>query len=564
MALAQASMHPSVDCQVVKNVMSVRQYIRWLYGLSTGQRCRLTLRIAAGVARVVVTLAFVWLCKQMVDIAVSTGSSMPLWPFVWALAGCVAVQLVLGAVISRIGVSLTARIANRLRLSMFDRSMRALYGRSLHSADIIERMRKDTDMTADLVSVAIPDVIVTLFQLFAAFAFLASLDWRLALVMVSIMPLALLFGKAFLRRMRRLSSRIRQLDSSVNRHVQEHLRHRYVDAAFQTEKRTVSQTERFQMRLFRLIMRRNNYSLFSRMMIQAGFSAGYLTAFVWGVYGLSSGAVTFGVMTAFLQLVSQVQRPAIELAHKLPGFVYGIASAERIVAVTEAPVEEEATVYTPLPAAPAGIRMEDVTFCYEDGEEPVINRLSALFGAGRMTAVTGLTGAGKTTLLRLLMAFVRPVSGRLIYFGSDGSEAEVSVATRSLITYVPQGNTLLSATIRGNLAMARPDASEEDMKRALETACCDFVSDLPAGLDTRVGEGGAKLSEGQAQRIAIARGLLRDRPVVLLDEPTSALDPDTESRLMANLAALTPGHTIVIITHRMPTASACDARIALR
>ncbi|MEF2643350.1 MAG: ABC transporter ATP-binding protein, partial [Paramuribaculum sp.] len=321
--------------------MNIRQYIKWLYGLSAGQRGRMALRIAAGVVRVGVALTFVWLCKQMVDAAVTSGWSMPLWPYVWALIGCMVVQIGLGAAVSRIGVTTTARATNRLRLRMFEQSMRALYGRSLHSADTVERMRKDTDTVADLVSVAVPDVIVTLVQLAAAFVFLAMLDWRLALVMVAIMPLALLLGKAFLRRMRRLSSRIRQLDSAVNRHVQEHLHHRYVDVAFQAEGRAVTRMERLQMRLLRLIARRNNYSLFSRMMIQAGFMAGYLTAFVWGVYGLASGAVTFGVMTAFLQLVSQVQRPAIELAQKLPGFVYGMASAERIVAVTEAPAEEE-------------------------------------------------------------------------------------------------------------------------------------------------------------------------------------------------------------------------------
>ncbi len=542
--------------------MNIRQYIKWLYGLSAGQRGRMALRIAAGVVRVGVALTFVWLCKQMVDAAVTSGWSMPLWPYVWALIGCMVVQIGLGAAVSRIGVTTTARATNRLRLRMFEQSMRALYGRSLHSADTVERMRKDTDTVADLVSVAVPDVIVTLVQLAAAFVFLAMLDWRLALVMVAIMPLALLLGKAFLRRMRRLSSRIRQLDSAVNRHVQEHLHHRYVDVAFQAEGRAVTRMERLQMRLLRLIVRRNNYSLFSRMMIQAGFMAGYLTAFVWGVYGLASGAVTFGVMTAFLQLVSQVQRPAIELAQKLPGFVYGMASAERIVAVTEAPAEEE-VLPTGLPAAPVGMRLDDVTFRYDDGEEPVISRLSAHFEAGRMTAVTGLTGAGKTTLLRLLMAFVHPTSGRVVYTGSDGQEADSSAATRSHIVYVPQGNTLLSTTIRSNLAMARPAATEAEMRRALELACCDFVDELPAGLDTRLDEGGAKLSEGQAQRIAIARGLLRDRPVLLLDEPTSALDPETESRLLDNLSALVPGHTVVIITHRMPTAAACDARIAL-
>lgn len=543
--------------------ISLRRYLSWLAGLSAGIRLRLTLRVLAGMARVGVMLLFVYVCKQLVDMAVSPSWSMSATPLFWSLGGCVAAQLALGAFISRIGLSVATDSANRLRLGMFDRSMRALYGRGFHSADVIERMKKDVDTTVELVCISLPGAIVTAFQLLAAFGFLAWLDWRLALVMVSIMPVALLLGKAFLRRMRRLSAQIRQLDSATHSHVQEHLRHRRVDAAFQATPRAVGRMSRLQARMYRLVMRRNNYSLFSRTLVQAAFAAGYLTAFIWGVVGLSEGALTFGVMTAFLQLVGQVQRPALELAQYLPGFVYGFASAERIIDVCEAPVEDEPCREMPDVERPVGLRVSGVSFAYDDAPEWVFRDLSADFVPGSMTAITGVTGRGKTTLLRLAMALIKPQSGCLEWYDTAGHAEPVDAQSRSLIACVPQGNTLFSGTVRSNLAMGRPDATEADMRRELELACCDFVNDLPAGLDTRIGEGASSLSEGQAQRLAIARALLREAPVLLLDEPTSALDPDTERRLMASLAALTPRTTVIIITHRKLTASLCTACVAL-
>lgn len=540
--------------------MTVKQYILWLSGLTRGVRLRLLARVASGVLRVAVLMAFVLVCKQMVDVAVgSARGSLPL--LAAAMAGCIVTQLCLGAVVSRLSVLVSAEASNRLRSEMFSRAMHALYGRGLHSSDVMERMRKDAETVTDLSCGAIPDVVVTAVQFAAAFSLLAMLDWRLAAVMTAIMPVALLAGRSFYRRMHRMSRQIRSLESSIHTHTQEHLRLRHLDAALSSRGRAVSRLDALQWRLLRLVKRRNCRSLQSRTIIQAGFAAGYATAFLWGVAGLSTGAVSFGVMTAFLQLVSQVQRPAVDLARRFPAFVYGMASAERVRRVLDAAVEEPAGVSECL-EAPVGLRFDDVSFAYSADAPDVISSLTHDFRPGTVTAITGATGIGKTTLLRLALGLVTPRRGRIAFYNGSRS-AEASPATRCNVAFVPQGNTLLSGTIRSNLRLADPDATDRDMREALEMACAGFVFDLPAGLDTPCGESAKSFSEGQAQRIAIARGLLVKAPVMLLDEPTSALDPATERRLLANFRALAPSRTIIIITHREAAASICTATLRL-
>lgn len=288
-------------------------------------------------------------------------------------------------------------------------------------------------------------------------------------------------------------------------------------------------------------------------------SAGHAIAFIWGVFGISTGAVTYGMMTAFLQLVGQLQRPLMEISSNVPALIHALASVDRIIEIEEIPSEktEEAKLLEGIP----GVKIENVTYSYPESETEVFKGFSHDFKPGSRTAIVGPTGVGKSTLIRLLLALLTPKKGEIKLYSEE--EVIVSASTRCNLVYVPQGNSLFSGTIRENLEMGAPGADEEKMWWALETAAADFVKDLSEGLDSPCFEAGAGLSEGQAQRIAIARALLRPGKVLLLDEFSSALDPETEDLLLKRLTRALPGHTMIFITHRERIIDFCNSVLRL-
>jgi ABC-type bacteriocin/lantibiotic exporter with double-glycine peptidase domain len=290
------------------------------------------------------------------------------------------------------------------------------------------------------------------------------------------------------------------------------------------------------------------------------FNGGYITAFLWSVYELANKTVTFGAVTAYLQLVNRIQRPLFDLIRLLPSIVSAKAAIERLISLTGFKLEN--TDEKILLEGEVTLKIENVTFAYSPGSKPVLSDFSMEVKPGTMVAVTGETGVGKTTLLRLLLALVRPDSGSITIEDASGA-VEVSERTRSNFVYVPQGGSLFSGTIRENLLLGDDKADDEELTRVLQVASADFVFDLPDGLDTLLGENGAGLSEGQAQRVAIARSLLRPGKILLLDEATSALDPETSRRFLENLKKEIGDRTVLFITHQAEVAAFCDSRYRL-
>ena len=279
---------------------------------------------------------------------------------------------------------------------------------------------------------------------------------------------------------------------------------------------------------------------------------------MWGVDRMQEGVVTFGMLSAFLQLVGQIQRPTADMSRRLPAMVHAIASGERLMEVYNAEQEDEAVKEDAPVFKSDGIKLENVTFGYPDGKRKILQNFTYDFRPGTSTAIMGETGAGKSTMMRLMLGLLRPEGGNVILYNEEGESVEVSARYRNGIVYVPQGNSMLSATIRENLTGGRRNISEEDIKRAIYMAAAEFVYDLPDGLETMCGEGGEGLSEGQAQRIAIARALLSDGRIMLLDEFTSALDAETERKLMDRLTENYAVKTLVFITHRKEIAERCE------
>lgn len=540
------------------------KYARWFIDNSRGIRLNILVRIMAGLLQTVLALCVVWLSKRLIDDVAMTGTM-----------GEMAIQALLIAAAVVAGVSirqLNQYLANKafikkvaeLRLAIFSQlfNRRLFEANDIHSGDVTSRMAKDIDAVSETLAVQLPQVVVMTIQLVGAFLLMRWFDSRLAWALILITPLAIIIGKYISHRLKRITLSIREDESRIMARIQESVELNVVLRALQGERWMQDRVEELQDRQTANYIRRSRFMVFSRFALGCTFGLGYMLAFVWGAYGLRTGAITFGVMTSFLQLVGQIQQPILSLLGAFPSIIYSTASIDRLKEMEHGEEKqpcdgEDITTRTLL-----GIRMDNVTFRYAKGDREVMSNFSHDFRPGTKTAILGTTGAGKTTLFRLILNFIQPDSGEVTFYGNGFSHA-ADKSMRKNVVFVPQGNTLISGTIRNNLLMAKPDASDEELHTALHTSCADFVFDLPQGIDTVLSEHGGGLSEGQAQRIAIARGLLRPGAVFLLDEISSALDEDTERELFSRLFAARPSTTILLITHRKKVAALCDERLEI-
>ncbi|MBR3500427.1 MAG: ABC transporter ATP-binding protein [Bacteroidales bacterium] len=544
----------------LKGVWRLLRTVRWKVLLSA------FLQTVAAAA----SLAFVWFSKRVVDIA--TGQlDTPLGLAIWLLVGIMVLQVLMRIFVKYYEGRITILAKNRIRSDVFEKALRSTWtGKDkFHSADMANRMEEDIRVITEFICCDIPTAFVTVLQLIAAVVMLFVFSSSLAWILIWIMPVAVVGARLYFRRMRALTTEIRTIDGRINGHLQETLQHRVLVKTLGSVGASEEELEALQEQERSRTVSRLGYSALSRGFMSVGFSAGYLVAFIWGVLGLKDGSVTYGLMVAFLQMVGQVQRPVANLALYIPAFIKSLSSEERLLEIGELPQEGEYEDIL-VEGAP-GVRLTDVTFSYEGRPEPVLSGLSFDFLPGKMTVITGPTGEGKSTLAQLLLALLVPSSGRLELYGatsgssdSDRASVPVSPATRCNFMYVPQGNSLLSGSVRANLLLARPSATDEELREALHLAAADFVLELPDGLDTPCAEIGRGLSEGQAQRIAIARALLRPGGILILDEATSALDPATEQLVLSRIKErFGQSKTIICITHRPAASQLADLHLAL-
>ena len=518
--------------------------------------------ILLGIIRTLLSLTFVWICKELVDIA--TGESQePLGQWTAFMIACIVLQICCRIASSYCEQYGRINIQNNLRARLFYSLISSRWsGRErFGTGDAVNRLEEDIRVVSELVSSHIPAVVVTFAQLAAASTFLLFISPNLLWALVGLMIAGIIASRLSFRKLRSLSTAIRTKDGEIQQHIQEHLQNRVVALTIIGIERVMATLNTLHSALRTNTIKRLNFHSLNSALLSVSFMGGYAAAFLWGVYGIKSGAVTFGMMTAFLQLVSQIQMPLSELARKIPAFIHALSSIERLAELENLDPEENAPLCRL--EAPAGILFKDVTFSYPDSHSGVLfNSFSHNFLPGTMTVVAGATGIGKSTLVRLMLGLLKPQSGSILIYGSSSNSHCASKATRCNFKYVPQGNTLLSGTILDNLLMADPKADRERIDAALHIAAADFVHSLPEGLQTICGESGSGLSEGQCQRIAIARALLQSGSVLLMDESTSSLDPATESLVLQNLRTLS-NHTIIFISHREAVMKSADSLLEL-
>ena len=547
--------------RIEKSKYSAREIMKWLWRAWHGNKLQATLNAAIGLMGVAVSLAQVEAVKHAIDVAshVVEGS-------LYKAVGIMAMLILANFALSISGVwvknILGIRAQNRMQQRMLDRILRSeWHGKeSHHSGDVLNRLEFDVTNVVNFLTETLPNSLSVLAMFIGAFVYLFLMDKVLALITVAIIPLFVVLSKFYVGKMRSLTRQVRDSDSKVQSVLQETIQNRMLIKTMESDDAMVGRLESTQSELRHRVVKRTVFSVFSHLILNFGFAMGYLIAFLWSAVRMSEGTLTFGGMTAFLQLVNRIQGPARSLTKLAPAFVSVFTAAERLMELEENPLEEQGD---PIELeSPCGVRFSDVTFAYDDdASKPVINHLSFDFRPGSCTAILGETGAGKTTLVRLILALLRPDSGKVEIYDRHRTQ-QLSPLMRCNFVYVPQGNTLMSGTIRDNLRLGKIDATDDEMYEALRTACADFVSTLPDGLDSLCSEAGGGLSEGQAQRISIARALLRNRNIMLFDESTSALDPDTERQLLQNLLH-DHTKTIIFITHRPAVVDYCDQVLSL-
>ena len=538
-------------------------YVLWIIRNMAGIRWNTLVRIIVGITQVMLGLVMIWFSKQFIDVTIRTGTDQDVANMVILLISLVVTAILLRQLNYYLTTKANTHQSNTIRLRVFSSLFRRqMYEDQLHSGDVTSRLSKDIDTVADVTTSLLPQFIVTGVQLTGAFLLMYSMDARLALALLLVTPLVVAFGKLFAHRLRDMTLDIRKQESTIQMQVQESMEHNAVLRSLGSEQWVTGRLSDMQDQLMGRVLRRTRFTVVSRLLLAFTFSLGYLVAFIWGGLQLRAGVITFGVMTSFLQLVGQIQHPILNMLGMMPQFFYAMASIDRLEELTKCPPQEPATGQEML-VGPLGIRVSNVSFTYASGDREVLHHFSYDFLPSSKTAIMGATGIGKTTLFRLMLAFVQPNSGEIALFGTGKQSYAVNEYTRKHFVFVPQGNTLMSGSVRYNLQLARPEATDDELRQVLHVAMADFVYSLPNGIDTLVGERGIGLSEGQAQRIAIARGLLRPGGILLLDEISSSLDEQTEHELFRRLFEYCHDKTMVFITHRPAVSQLCDAVIRL-
>lgn len=543
---------------------SLRMLLRWLWNSWRGYRLQAILNTVIGLLGVAFDLAFVWLVKVSIDTATHVDNRMTLTVSISLLVLTAMLQVGSGLLSRWIKATLGVRAQNAMQRAFFFRLLGSEWRglRQFHSGDLLNRIERDVSDVVVFLTESLPSLITTIAQFVGAFCVLFLMHKRLAIIVIVVTPIFLLLSKIYMHRMRGLSHNVRNTESRIQSTIQEGLQHSLVLKTLERVSYVTHRLSLLQRELRQHVIVRTRYAIFSAGIMNFGFAAGFLLAFVWGIDDLRFGLITYGTLIAFVQLVSQIQGPVRTLTRFVPVFIGAFTATERLMELEKIPLERRGHRQTI--QGQVGIRLENVSFRYTPTSRLILDRFHYTFAPNTVTAIMGETGAGKTTLIRLLLALVRPTEGKAELFNDAGETVSITSLSRCNFSYVPQGNTLVSGTIRDNLLLGNPSATEAEMYEALRLASATFVERLPDGLDARCGEQGDGLSEGQAQRLSIARALLRRSPILLLDEATSALDMETEATVIRNIMSQQKGRTLIFITHRPEVLKYCTHTLRLQ
>ena len=547
--------------------MKKNKALKWDLKLAKHVRFGIISLSALGILYSVLNTVFALVSKEVIDAAANAASgkvSDNLIKLCIFLAILIALQLVFQVVISKLAVKTSGKVVIECKKQLFSALLHkeATSVLKYHSGELLNRLTSDVAVISGAISSLIPDLIHYITSAAASFIVLFVLDKTLAILCLFALPVVFFASRIYRKKMKYFHKRVQESDGKTRSFMQETLSNILVIKSFGSEEKVVDVATELQTDNYKLNLKRNDISIMSNLLFFIAMTAGYYFAMAWGALRMANGLMSFGTLMAVLQLVEQLQSPFRSLSSVMPQYYAMTASTERIMELEDLPEEEKPDadfdrekIYDKARAC----CVDNLTFSYED--KIVLDNVSFKIEKGEFAAVTGLSGAGKSTLLKLFLGIIEADSGEIYLLDENGEKLNLDAKTRALFAYVPQGNLILSGTIRENIAFAKSDATEEEIIYAAKMAeIWNEISALPEGLDTVLGESGMGLSEGQIQRLAIARALLYDAPVLLLDECTSALDEKTEKAVLDNLISL-KSKTCLTVSHKAAAKECCNMNL---
>ncbi|MDO4562423.1 MAG: ABC transporter ATP-binding protein [Clostridia bacterium] len=540
--------------------------LKWIYAHCKFIIPSLTFLVIVGALSALCSVAFALVSKRVVDAATDASLRHLFFGRTMELVGMIAIELVLWVAYSTMSV----RVSGRLEIGLKERLFKSILGKdyrsasAYHSGELMTRIRSDVNVVTSAVMNIIPNFVMLVTRVVSAAIALFAIDSTFAMILVVVSPMLLVVSRLYSKKMKMFHKKCQEAEGRTHSFMLESIQNLLVIKAFGSEDDSVARSHELQNENLKLKVKRNFISIMANISVMILFTGGYYAALAWGAYRLGAdNPITVGTFTAMLQLVGQVQTPFKGMGSLIVHYHNAIASAERIAEIENLPCDEYiGTVDNPDAVYDdmEEICFEHITFAYDDDE--IFKDASLRLKKGEFAVIGGVSGIGKSTLVRMLLGLLRPQEGEVYIKGASAS-VPISAATRALFGYVPQGNMILSGTIRDNVRFAEQEADDEEIWNALAVAQMkDMVEALPDALDTVLGEKGLGLSEGQIQRLAVARALLRKSPILLLDEATSALDEQTEKNLLCALRALRT-KTCIIISHKRAAADVCDILIRI-
>ena len=539
--------------------------LKWIYSICRSERFKVYILILTHVIHGVLTVVFAGFSKRIIDAATVDKSFEKVVYYALMFLGVIIFQMCLNLISRSTTERCKAKIEWLLKQHMLKSIMKKDYASvgKYHTGELQNRMFNDVNVISEGFTTILPSVLYFLVKLISAFAYLIVIDRIFAVVFLIGGVAVFLCTQVFRKTLKRLHKDVQETEGKTRSFIQEALTSLLVVKSFSVENKIAEEADELQSVNYKAKMRRRFFGIAANAGISFVFSLGYVFALGFGAYRLLHG-ISYGTVTAMLQLVNQIQSPFAALSGVMPKYFSLVASAERLMEIDSLPDEtsENLAINNPLEVYEKleSINFNDISFAYD--RDIILDNTSLKINKGDFIAIMGISGIGKSTLLKLLLGVFKVQSGNIELECFD-EKIDVDNKTRKMFSYVPQGNFILSGTIRDNLTFINDCASDEEIQEAIRISCSDsFINELPDGIETVIGERGVGLSEGQLQRLAIARSLLSKAPVILLDEATSALDEETEKRFLTNLKML-DNKTCVIVSHKKAALEICNKHVQI-